>query len=109
MFFHEINQNLISNSLQKLLPYLELNAQFIHIIEALVSFDASKQTLGIQLCNDCLIARQSSEDQKWEWVVCAVPSDRFEVRVRRNPKHKNLFIGFTESDSSLVDWMETSR
>ena len=81
----------------------------IHNLEALISFDASKQTPGVQLYNDCFIARQSSEDQKWEWVLCAVPSDRFEVRVRCNPKHMNLFIGFTESDSSLVDWMETSR
>lgn len=82
---------------------------FIISIGIAVSFDAAKQTGGIQLSDDCRVARQSSEDQKWEWVLCATPSSRFDVRIRRNPRHMNLFIGFTESNAPLDDWMASTR
>ena len=36
--------------------------------------------------------------------MCAVPSDRFEVRIRRNPNKCNLFIGFAAPDAPLDDW-----
>ena len=37
-------------------------------------------------------------------MLCAVPSDRFEVRICRNPQHNSLYTGFAAPDAPLDDW-----
>ena len=75
----------------------------MHILtlEPFLRFDGAKKTEGIKLKSNCRIARKYCDDEAVEWVYCDRPSDRFEVRVRRNPKHKYLGIGFAERDTRL--------
>ena len=78
------------------------NAQQQLSLDSLVRFDAAKRTAGMQLTDDCCVARNTTG--RYEWVLCAVPSDRFEVRIRRSQQPRGLCIGFAAPDAPLDDW-----